>query len=345
MSGNFCEEKTRRKRSTWHHHQVHQARSRFNRVCHPKERNPSLGVDVLEWYHPTVMSLQGEKPGKGAPPALPLAVLILCLATFSSASPQQPRSNLFDLLNRAASADLHTREMAFNDLMAYLASDARERVTVSDKAEILNQFFSRHPDQAEAVKSGLIQLLDKENETFLGKSVQAGTYGEQDMEHYADVIDVVSSLDDERAIPPLAGAITTGGMATRGLVQYGKKSLGPVMEQFKNGSPRTRSAALGAAVTILRASHDAASGAQSVELLRSSLTDPEFVVREEAVMLLDCSEDRLDFVPMLEQLAKTDPSRYPGRTDDGVDGNWHYPVRVQARRVLRDIQNKKTCKP
>jgi hypothetical protein len=36
----------------------------------------------------------------------------------------------------------------------------------------------------------------------------AGTYNEDDMEHYAGLIDVVASLNDERSIPALVGAVS-----------------------------------------------------------------------------------------------------------------------------------------
>jgi hypothetical protein len=35
------------------------------RVCQPEKRNPSLGVDVLQWYHPVVMRRKEEKTEKG----------------------------------------------------------------------------------------------------------------------------------------------------------------------------------------------------------------------------------------------------------------------------------------
>jgi hypothetical protein len=68
-------------------------------------------------------------------------------------------------------------------------------------------------------------------------------------------------------------------------------------------------------------------------------------VRAQAIMLIDCFDERRNFVSAMEQIAKNDPDRFPGRADDAFDGEWYYPVRVQARRVLRDIQNNKTCKP
>jgi hypothetical protein len=43
--------------------------SKPERVGHPEELNQSLGVDVLQWYHPNVICRQVEDSRKGAPPA------------------------------------------------------------------------------------------------------------------------------------------------------------------------------------------------------------------------------------------------------------------------------------
>lgn len=279
-----------------------------------------------------------------------LCVAAICAAMAAGAQQPSPAdlAKLGDSLGRLESNDLQLREIGFDDLMAVASSEVGPPSDPGIPGETLKKFLARHPDQADRIVLGLIHALTEANHLFItdknvpDRNSPIGKYSEDDMEHYARLIDSVASLDDQKVIPALVGAITTGGMATGGLLKYGKSAFGPVMEQFKNGGPLTRSAALGTAVAILRESRDPASATQSVELLRSSLTDSEWLVREEAVMLLDCSEDRVNFVSVLEQLAKTDPVRYPGKTD-GVDGNWRYPVRVQARRVLRDIHNNKVC--
>lgn len=270
--------------------------------------------------------------------------LILC----GAAHAQQGKSlgnKLSDTLTRMQSTDLHTREAAFTDLMSEIASEAPNEAPSSSSSQMLDAFFRRHPDQAERVNVGLIQLLGKENETFRGKNVAPGTYTEEDMEHYAKAIDAVSSLNDGRAIPALIGAMTTGGMATRGLLKYGDNALSPVLDQLKNSDPLVRSTALSIAVTILERKNDPASHIRVRDLLQSSLGDSDSAVRTQAVMLVDCLDGRGDFIALLQQLAKGDPDRFPGTSDDGVDGQWYYPVRVQARRVLRDIQNNRVCKP
>jgi hypothetical protein len=57
----------------------------------------------------------------------------------------------------------------------------------------------------------------------------------------------VSSLNDDRAIPALVGAMTTGGMAQRGVLKYGDKALTSVMEQLKSSDALVRASALGMA--------------------------------------------------------------------------------------------------
>ena len=79
------------------------------------------------------------------------------------------------------------------------------------------------------------------------------------------------------------------------------------------------------------------------KMLRFALTDPDAVVRSNAVSEIACLDDRQDFVPVLEKLAKTDPVHWRGREDDGVDGEQFYPVRFDARRALREIQNNEPC--
>src|SRR6266446_4772081 len=254
-------------------------------------------------------------------------------------------SKVPNALERMQSADLQTREAGFDELMTELSSEVQNQTNPHEPSEVLPMFFKQHPDQAESVKLGLIQLLGKENETFMGKSVPPGTYSEEDMEHYAQVIEAVSELNDGRALPALIGAMTTGGIATGGILRFGDKALGPVLEQLKNPDGMVRARALAIAVTILKAANNDVSRTRIKDLLRSSLRDTDASVRTEAVMLIECRDERQEFVPVLQDLAKNDPERFPGKTDDGVDSDWYYPVRVQARRVLRDIENNKTCKP
>jgi hypothetical protein len=270
--------------------------------------------------------------------------LALTICTISGAQRSASiDSRVSGTLARMESKDLAAREKAFDDMMG-LISEERHQARPSGKADVLAGFFRRHPDQADRVRVALIQLLSTENDAFIsGKNTTPGTHTEEDGEYYAEVIDTISSLDDERAIPALVGAMTTGGMAKQGLLRYGDKALGPVLEQLKNPDALVRAAALGMSVTLLEKRNDPTSHKHAVDIIRSNLTDSASVVRSHAVREIGCLDERQDFVPTLENIAKTDPERFPGKAQDGGDGEEFYPVRYDARRVLRDIQSNKRC--
>jgi len=116
-----------------------------------------------------------------------------------------------------------------------------------------------------------------------------------------------------------------------------------VLEQLKNPDALVRAAALGMSVTLLEKRNDPTSHKHAVDIIRSNLTDSASVVRSHAVREIGCLDERQDFVPTLENIAKTDPERFPGKAQDGGDGEEFYPVRYDARRVLRDIQSNKRC--
>jgi hypothetical protein len=257
------------------------------------------------------------------------------------------KNQLLDILARMHNQDLHTHLTAFNDLMSYVSSEWPKGPQTTGPSDTLNNFLTRHPDKADQVKISLIHLLSEENHLFIEtKNPPPDSNDEDDVgEYYAELVDVVSSLNDERAIPALAGAITTGGMAQRGLLKYGDKALGPVLKQLKSSDALVRASALGLSTEILEGRKDSASHAQMISLIQSSLKDPAAVVRRHAVREIDCLDERQDFIPVLQEIAKTDPDKLPGRADDGGDGGQFYPVRADARRVLRDVQNNVTCKP
>jgi hypothetical protein len=203
---------------------------------------------------------------------------------------------------------------------------------------VLDRFFAQHPDQAEQVKLGLIRLLETEIEADRVASI--GSRSEDDGEYVFAVTQAVSALKDERAIPALVGAISHSGVD---LLQYGDKALGPVLTQLTSRDALVRSTALQIAARILETKKDEVSRARVGDMIRSSLKDPAPVVRTAATREIVCLDHRQDFVPTLEQIAKSDPTKLPGRADDGVDSDGFYPVRFNARRALRAIQNNEAC--
>jgi len=275
-----------------------------------------------------------------------LAVLIIGIAMCGPLYAQQASNNpnLSDIVSRMENADLSARQAAFNDLTTRIASEEHSYSQGEPSSDALRKFFARHPDQADKIKLALIHLLDTENHPIIqDKNPSPNADAEEESEHYSALIDTVASLDDERAIPALIGAMTTGGMAERGLLKYGDNALGPLRDALKNPDALVRATALGISLTILKKKKDPASHSEVVSLIHVSLKDSSFVVRGHAVQEIDCLDDRRDFVPILEQIAKTDPDKMPGKALDGGDGDEFYPVRYDARRVLRDIESNKTC--
>ena len=67
-------------------------------------------------------------------------------------------------------------------------------------------------------------------------------HGEED--YYPDLIGCVAALKDVRALDALLGAITTGGMATRGIAALGESAVAPVLKRSGSGDMDTRVSAL-----------------------------------------------------------------------------------------------------
>ena len=193
---------------------------------------------------------------------------------------------------------------------------------------LLANFFARYPDQADRLKMGLINLLKADDDAFI--KFGPGAYTEDDSEHYAQAIDLVSSLDDERAIPALVGAMTTGGMATGGLLKYGQKALGPVLNELNDKNPLVRSTAVAMAIAILKMKNDPSSLAQILGLIRMAIRDPEFLLRSAALYAIDdLAEDREEFVPVLQDMAEHDPFT--------ISRENRYPMRDRAKSLLEKI--------
>lgn len=271
------------------------------------------------------------------PTILTLGLLcVSCLLAFAQMPSKEARISAG--LAGIQDSHLSKREAAFHRLMQII-SEEDSKAWEADRTDALTKFFARHPEQSDRIKLGLIRLLTAENKLFLFGV--PGSRTEDDGDYYAEVIDTVSSLTDERAIPALVG---TGGDAVKGLLKYGNKAIVPVLERLKSSDPTVRGAALSTGTELLRASSDPGAHERLKELLRSSLLDPFFPNRSVAVREVGCLEDREEFVPAIRQIAKTDPAKLPGKALDGGDGEEFYPVRSDARRVLRDIESHAKCK-
>ena len=243
-----------------------------------------------------------------------------------------------------------------------------ERMKSPDPAERIKAFYDADqllasgkstPDDIDRLKVGIIELLIAENArinlpdeelskqaattTGCGNGTDNCEGGEEgESEYYPSLIATVAGFNDERAIPALVGAMPYASDATGALLGFGDKAVGPILDQLKSRNALLRTSALSMAISM-GAQNKSVSPPRIREMLRSALTDPVAVVRSNAVNEIACLDDRQDFVPILEKLAKTDPVHRKGRADDGVDGDQFYPVRFDARRALREIQNNQPC--
>lgn len=204
---------------------------------------------------------------------------------------------------------------------------------------------------SECIKLGIIQLLIKENglanvpddeQAKWAAKMAKGEVETEDEEYYPSLVGFVADMNDERAIPALVGATPYASDATGALLRFGDKAVGPILDQLKSRNALLRVSALSMAIDM-EGQNGSVSPARIKEMLWAALTDPDSVVRSHAVNEIACRDDRQDFVPVIEKLAKTDPVHFKGREDDGVDGDQFYPVRFDARRALGTIKNNEPC--
>ncbi len=246
--------------------------------------------------------------------------LAACLALGQSSKDVHP--DVSSVLGRMKSQTWTDRRMAFADAAKLLAS---------------NKSTFREADQ---LRLGVIQLLVTENNDQTPPASERE--GEENGEYYASLIEFVASLNDERAIPALLGATPTGGIATRSVARFGKKALGPTLEQVKSPVRKLASGAVYVIREMLKmgAVSDPDSHLRIKNSLRSALTSPEFAVRLSAIGAIEYLDDREEFVPMLRDVAEHDPVKLAGqKPDDGGDNGEFYPARQDARRLLRKIAN------
>jgi len=243
-----------------------------------------------------------------------------------------------------------TRKAAFQEILDL--TSAGQIPKQPDTPETVNKLLDRNPNQADAVRVGLINLLEIETtrihalhslsrqvtdkgKTIASETTEAGLAGED--EYYPKLIGIVAALEDERAIHALLGAATTGGMATRAVAKFGDKALGPTLDLLKDQDSMVRSSALFTIRNMLKMhTLRETSSTHSVDsILRASLQDPAFIVRNSAISAIEYLPNREELVPILSDLAEHDEQRLVVDASVGVV----YPVRLKAKRLLQKIAN------
>ena len=237
-------------------------------------------------------------------------------------------SRVSAILVRMASSDRGTRNSAFDDLIGVI-TEGQQVGFDPEYSRFLDAFLARHPEQADRVKLGLINLLKADNVDTTPQPAEDTS--EDNSDHYAQAIEIVASLDDERAIPALIGAMTTGGMATEGLMKYGPKALRPVLSELNSSNSLVRVSAFMTAFKILKGTSDGASHVQMLSLIHTAITDADGLMRETALWAIEnlATGDQGQFVPVLQEMAERDPFILPGQT--------HYRLRDRAKKLLDKI--------
>ena len=190
------------------------------------------------------------------------------------------------------------------------------------------------PDAADELREGIVNLLALENQRMPGANLNS----EEHSEYYAELIDYVSRLNDERAIPALLGASCTGGMAIRGAARFGARALDPTLKEVLSGSSQRAHCAIYVLQKLLEVHtfKDRASLERIRDALGTSLHSPDHWVRQAAVWAVLFLDDREEFVPILKDIAEHDPYKRRGQAENGTASDG-YPVRKLAASVLHDI--------
>lgn len=208
-------------------------------------------------------------------------------------------------------------------------------------ARLLRNTLQKEPKNREARRTGLIKLLETENGVVEEKRLkrlasrletpdEKDLLSEEYVNYYGDVIAAIATLKDPRALNALLGAITTGNMATRTLVSFGKPAVEPVTQRLQHPDPRVRVAATWTLSQMLEASeiaNDPVSRSKIKAALIRAATDNDPFVRREAVDGLARVGDQ-ESIALLEKIARTDPYRA-----DFLQGT--YVVREAATKALQ----------
>jgi HEAT repeat protein len=206
----------------------------------------------------------------------------------------------------------------------------------------LTQLLSICQDRADAIKISLIRLLERENLMVQDYHRTGRRFGEEYSNYYGDVISAVSSLKDKRAINALLGAISSGGMATRGLADLAPESLEPVLTKLNDNDPLVRSCALLVLEEMVaRVNQDKLKDGFNRSKIKAAAlkaaTDEDPVVRKSAVSVLAELGDA-DVMSVIEKLADHDPFFLAGQAEGGKD---LYIVRKAAREALAELRSKR----
>jgi HEAT repeat protein len=268
------------------------------------------------------------------------------LVSLAVGSAQREAAAQADQLPEAAirSADWEERRHGFAALIGVDRETYVQRGVPDLPSTVGSNVASRTGAAADRRRRLLIELLEVENETVAAKARTRRQRGvdelpphelltEDYVNYYADVIAAVAALRDARSVRALAGAITTGSMATGALIDFGTVAVGPVAQRMTDQEPGVRLSAARLLSEMLARSDQVAKDVKSRVIVKNALAlaarDPMHLVRRRAIgglVLLGDAES----IAIVEELARSDAyiETQPGRQG-------RRPVREAAEEALR----------
>jgi hypothetical protein len=194
---------------------------------------------------------------------------------------------------------------------------------------------------ADRRKQLLIELLATENDMVAAKDRLLRRDGhlppgeelsETYVNYYADVVAAVAALRDPRSVSALAGAITTGSIATGALISFGVVAVEPVARRVSDDDPVRRTSAARLLSEMLASSGQVAKDTKSRAIIKKALAaaarDTDYHVRGRAIPGLVRLGDA-ESIAIVEDLARNDAyvDNTPGRKGSR-------PVREDAEQAL-----------
>ncbi len=159
----------------------------------------------------------------------------------AQSGPGQPGPRLFVAGNRSivrtpgcgvaeglTSADLKIREDTFYALIM----PARRIANTTSSAVAMRYLLRTHPDEAEQLKAAMISALELANGYVRDLEKKNAHSDEYFSDYRADLVWVVASLRDPRALEGLLAVIDTGGLAVNGLADLGPIAVDAVIKGF-----------------------------------------------------------------------------------------------------------------
>ncbi len=245
------------------------------------------------------------------------------VANVGAAQESQRQASIRSELALLESANWPERSHGFFELVHMGLGEnlnGRSRLIPSALARLIDA----NPESAEAIRIGLIRLLEKENAFALRESTT-----EEYAAYRGDLVAAVAALHDPRALDALLGVIANGSLAVQGIAAIGPSALDRVIPLSTSPEVLVRN---GATQVIARIAATAGSDPtvlpRATEALLARLKDPERFVRISAVRgLAGIPGDRV--TNALRLTAQTDPFYLVNS-----EGKTSYPVREEATKAL-----------